>query len=165
MNAKPAPPRVSLETRIALMDFYQRYADLVDSGVFEAWHGFFTDDCTYRVIARENHERGLPYATVYCDGIGMIRDRANALRDTTAHETRYTRHLIGPVTVDAAGPESISSRASFAVFESLPDAEPHLLLVGTYVDRVVGAPDNFRFQERWCVYDNFRIQTSLIYPI
>ena len=60
MNAKPAPSGVSLESRIALMDFYQRCADRVDGGVFEACHGLFADDCTCRVIARDNPDRGLP---------------------------------------------------------------------------------------------------------
>jgi salicylate 5-hydroxylase small subunit len=36
------------------------YAAALSGGDWEAWPDFFTEDCLYRLIPRENHERGFP---------------------------------------------------------------------------------------------------------
>ena len=41
--------------RDALCDFYDDYYTALDDGRFEEWPAFFTEDCLYRVIPRENY--------------------------------------------------------------------------------------------------------------
>ncbi len=43
----------------ALVQLYAGYARAVDSGDWDLWPEFFVDDCVYRLVPRENHERGL----------------------------------------------------------------------------------------------------------
>ena len=61
MNAT-AP--VSVEDRLRIEDLYARYAACLDDRRFDEWPDFFTDDCTYRILPRENYDRGLPLATL-----------------------------------------------------------------------------------------------------
>jgi anthranilate 1,2-dioxygenase small subunit len=151
------------ELRARLRDFYDDYAHCLDDRNLDRWTSFFTEDAIYRVIARENHDRGLEHATIYCDGKAMILDRALAVQKTTVQAPRWLRHVVGGVRIRSAG-EVIRSEASFIICESLSDRDPRLFLVGRYVDQVVRLRDSFLFKERNCVYDNYRILNSLIFP-
>jgi anthranilate 1,2-dioxygenase small subunit len=158
-------PSIPAETRFALSDFFEHYADVVDSGRFDQWENFFVEDCAYRVTSRQNHQEGLAYGAIYCDGIGMIRDRANALRDSTYYEPRTMRHLIGTPKVVSNADGQLKTRTSFLIVESLADAEPTLFMVGEYHDTIVESAGALRLKERFCVYDNARVLNSLIYPV
>ena len=76
-----------------IQDLYQRYAEIVDSADWDAWVELFTDDCLYRVQPRENHERGLPLATLSLSSKAMLRDRAYGIRETLFHDPYYQRHV------------------------------------------------------------------------
>lgn len=152
------------ELKRAVVQLYEDYAEAIDRQDLEAWPGFFTDDCRYMVTSRENHDAGLTHATIYCDGIGMIRDRVLATRDCTVYEPRNVRHFISSVRVKLDG-ETIRSTASFLVIESVSDKEPYVHMVGQYQDTLVQGPDGLKLKERICVYDNYRIYNSLIFPV
>ena len=151
--------------RVALRDFYEDYAACLDAGELERWPGFFVDDCRYRVLSKENHDAGLPLSLIYCDGRGMLLDRVTALRESTVFEPRSLRHFLSgvrPVSIDGA---TIRAEANFAILECLSDRDPIVNMVGRYVDTVVETDDGFLLKDRWCVYDNYRIRTSLIVPV
>jgi anthranilate 1,2-dioxygenase small subunit len=150
--------------RDELRDFYDDYVHCIDSGELERWPDFFVEDAKYWVTARENYERGLEHGTIYCDGLGMIHDRVLALRKSTVFEPRWSRHLMGGVRIHEQG-EPIKTETSYVVYECLSDQEPRLFMVGRYIDKVVRTGEGFRFKERACVYDNYRLMTSLITPI
>jgi anthranilate 1,2-dioxygenase small subunit len=150
--------------RAEVRDLNDDYAIALDEVDFERWAGFFTPDCHYRVVSLENFKRGLPLSTLECHGIGSVRDRIAAIRQTAVFEPRTLRHLVSSVRVDDAGGE-LSAQASFAIFESLSDREPHLLMVGRYLDQLVRSEGRLLLRERLCVYDNYRVRTSLIHPV
>ena len=163
MLSKVVP--VPLEIRLALTLFYEDYAAVVDSGNLDTWDSFFTEDCRYRVTARENYAAGLPHAAIFCQGIGMIRDRAAAIRDSTYYAPRTVRHFLGGVRVTQMDDADIHAHASFMVTESVSDMEPYILVVGEYIDHIVSGPNGYLLQDRACVYDNYRIFNSLVYPV
>lgn len=156
---------VPIEVRLALTQFYEDYAAVVDSGNLDSWDSFFTQDCRYRVTARENHAAGLPHAAIFCQGIGMIRDRACAIRDSTYYSPRTVRHFLGGVRVTQMDDTGIHAHASFMVTESVSDMAPYILVVGEYIDHLVSGPNGYLLQDRTCVYDNYRIFNSLVYPV
>ena len=47
-----------IELRMRLADLYCAYSDALDEGELERWPEFFTEDCVYKVIPRENYEAG-----------------------------------------------------------------------------------------------------------
>lgn len=156
---------VSLDVRFALTQFYDDYAAVVDSGNLDTWDSFFTDNCRYRVTARENYTANLPHAAIFCQGIGMIRDRAAAIRDSTYYSPRTVRHFLGGIRVTQIDDAGIHAHASFMVTESVSDMEPYILVVGEYIDHFVTGPGGYLLQDRACVYDNYRIFNSLVYPV
>ena len=151
-----------LELRLRL--FYDAYAAKLDRGELEIWPDFFTDDAYYSVTSRENFDRGLEHATIYCSGKAMLLDRVAAIRQSTVFAPRRMRHFVGGVHVKSAE-ASIHAEASFAVFESVSDSDPRVYMVGTYVDEVTQTPSGFLLRRRECVLDNARIYNSLIYPV
>lgn len=153
------------EVRALLRDLYDDYATCLDDMDLKSWPDFFEEDADYRVLSRENHEQGLELATLSCRGRAMLNDRVAALESTTVYEPRSIRHLVSCVTLDSLEGDLCRSRANFALYESLSDREPHLLMVGRYLDVVSLAGERPRFRQRLCVYDNYRIRTSLIVPV
>jgi anthranilate 1,2-dioxygenase small subunit len=163
---RPAPPDAALRAlTLELRELYDEVADLLDRDEVERLPGYFTDDCLYQVISRENHDQGLPTATIFCDGIRMLRDRVLALRETQVYEPRHWRHFVSGVRVTGTDGEEIRAQANVLVTESMSDAEPTVLLVGRYLDRLVRRDGRLFFRERSVVYDNYRVVRSLIVPV
>jgi anthranilate 1,2-dioxygenase small subunit len=148
-----------------LRDLYEELADLLDDDRVEQMPEYFTEDCVYKVISRENYDQGLPAATLFCDGIGMLRDRILALRETQVYEPRLWRHFISGLRVVAVDRESVRARANFLVTEAMADSEPTLFLVGQYLDTLVRRDGRWLFRERLAVYDNHHVRRSLIVPV
>jgi len=152
-------------TRVILDDLNARYAYALDSGKLDLWPEFFTDDCVYKIISNENFGLGYPVAAIYCDGIGMVRDRVVAIMQTAVYEPRTYRHFVGTAHITGQEEGGVTSEANFALYESIAEREPRILFVGRYVDRVVMADGAPRLRQRLVVYDNYRVFNSLIFPI
>lgn len=60
--------------REALRDFYDDYYIALDDVRLDDWPAFFTEDCLYRVIPRENFEAGYTLSTIFAE-----RDRKSVV--------------------------------------------------------------------------------------
>lgn len=161
-------PEIALtdaELRTALRDFHDDYAACLDAVDLARWPRFFTEDCMYQVIARENHDRNLSHATIWCDGIGMVEDRAAAIRETAVFEPRWLRHFVSGVRVLDNDGNTIHAEANFMVVESLLDQPPHIAMVGRYVDSFVWRDGALALKKRLCVFENHHVRTSLVLPL
>jgi salicylate 5-hydroxylase small subunit len=149
-----------------LTQLYADYATAVDSGNWDAWPGFFTDPCIYKLQPRENHERGFPLATLSFDSKGMLEDRVYGIRETLFHDPYYQRHVVGAPIVRQVDPDGrIHSEANYAVFRTRLSKESSVFNVGRTIDEVVRTPEGLKFTSRIVVYDSEMIPNSIIYPI
>jgi salicylate 5-hydroxylase small subunit len=156
---------IGFEAYHALVQLYADYASAVDSGDWSLWPEFFVDDCRYRLVPRENHERGFPLATLAFESKGMLRDRVYGIRETLFHDPYYQRHVVGAPLVRSAGEDRIESEANYAVFRTKLNELSTVFNVGRYLDVVVRTPAGLKFQSRTVVYDSEMIPNSIIYPI
>lgn len=154
-------PRIWLE----LTQLQAEYAAAVDAADWDAWCELFTDDCVYKLIPRENHERGLPLATMDFESKGMLRDRAYAIRETLFHDPYYQRHVIGPLRLLARDGDRIVCESNYAVFRTKLSELTTVFNVGRYLDTVVRTDAGWRFAARLCIYDSEMIPNSIIYPV
>jgi 3-phenylpropionate/cinnamic acid dioxygenase small subunit len=155
------------DLRFALLDLYDAYAAALDDEL-ERWPALFTECAVYRVVARENYERGMIWPTMSCEGRGMLHDRVTAIRQTSVYTPRQMRHLISGIRVLGDAPDGYRTQATFLIGESGPDTESRLFAIGRYVDVVVRDPqasNALRFAEKTAVYDGNLILTTLIYPL
>jgi 3-phenylpropionate/cinnamic acid dioxygenase small subunit len=154
------------ELRLEIEEFNVEYAAVLDAGRVQDWPQFFTEDAIYRITGRENADAGLPVGLVYCEGIGMMRDRALAISRTTMFAPRYLLHQVTNTRVLAIEPSGeISAEANYALFETLVDEKTVLQQVGRYHDRFLRQDGRLKLKARHCVYDSLIIDTALIYPV
>lgn len=153
------------ELRLRLADLYCAYTDALDDGQLDAWPDFFTENCVYKIIPRENFEQNLPVALIYCESRDMLFDRVIAIRETTLFLPRLMRHLTGNIRLREIGPDGLRLTANFALFQTMVDRPSELFMCGRYHDRVIDDGGSLRFAERICVYDSTIVPTSLVYPV
>ena len=126
----------------------------------------FTEDAFYVVTSRENFDRNQPVGLIYCEGRGMIHDRAFALLKTAMFGPRYLRHLISNLTATPQPDGTITARANYVVIETLMDRpEAHLHQVGEYRDIFQRVDGTLKLRERRCIYDNLLVPTALCIPV
>ena len=151
--------------RLELEELYTDYVHCLDADELERWPDFFTVDCLYKVIPRENFEQQLPIALIYCESRDMLVDRVVALRETALFVPRSVRHLTSNIRLRAEGPDGFRLTANFALYQTMVDQPSELFLCGRYHDRIVEDGGSLRFAERICVYDSTIVPISLVYPV
>ena len=149
----------------ALTQLYAAYAAAVDSGNWDLWPDFFTDDCSYRLQPRENHERGFPLATLSFVSKGMLRDRVYGIVNTLYHQPYYQCHIVSGLFIRDQADGAILTQANYAVFRTKQNEVSEVFNVGRYLDTIVEDDGRLRFREKICVFDSELIPNSLIYPL
>lgn len=156
---------VGLELRARLADLYCAYDDTLNEGALERWPDLFAEVCIYKVIPRENFERGLPVAVIYCESRDMLADRVVALRETALYAPRIARRITSGIYLRSIKGGALCLTANFAVFQTMQDQPSELFLCGSSRDRVVDDAGTLRFAERLFIYDSTIVPTSLVYPV
>jgi salicylate 5-hydroxylase small subunit len=167
MSPSMNTPHLNFEDWLAITQLYADYASAVDSGQWDLWPDFFTEDGVYRLQPRENHERGFPLATLAFTSKGMLKDRAYGIQETLFHDPYYQRHVVGmPIVHEAqTDPGRWRCEANYAVFRTKLSEVSTVFNVGRYLDTIVRTPDGLKFASRECIYDSEMIPNSIIYPI
>lgn len=148
----------------AVEQFYFRYAAIIDDGRLDDWPGLFTDAAVYRIVSKENFDRGLPLCLMYCDGMGMLKDRAFASAKLNVYAPRTWRHLISNVMVEQRE-DGIAGRANFMVLETVTGKSTQILASGRYVDVLVEDESGIRLSERTVIYDSAVVPGSVVFPL
>lgn len=159
-----AAERVSVEDRYRIEDLYAEYVAALDERRYDDWLALFIEDCSYRIVPRENFDRNLPLSTLAFESKGMLRDRIYGVTETLFHEAYYQRHLVTNFRVTAAQP-GFAVAASYLVIRTKADALSELYSAGHYLDRIVYEGGDLRFAAKMAVFDSELIPNSLIYPL
>lgn len=159
----------SVELRLEVEDLYAEYCAALDEGRYEDWAALFTEDCLYRIVPRDNYDRGLPLAIMHCESKGMLRDRVVAIRETSYYAPRALRHMVSLIRVAPGrvgdGDGTLRGQANYLVLQTLPEQPTALFNAGRYLDKIVREDGRLRFKERLCVFDSIVVPNSLIIPI
>ncbi len=151
--------------RYEVEELFFAYVECLDEGEVERWPDFFTDDCLYKVISRENFERGLPLGAMLCEGKGGLKDRVVSVTTTSVYHDRALRHLLSNIRVKGVANGVIDVQANYAVLETLTNEFTTVFNAGKYLDKLVREGDGLKFKEKLCVFDSVMVPTSLIFPI
>jgi 3-phenylpropionate/cinnamic acid dioxygenase small subunit len=150
--------------RDALRDFYDAYYNILDDVRLEEWPAFFTEDCIYRVIPRENFEAGYTLSTIYAEGRGMLTDRVMGLTRTQMFAPRYYRRFPGPLRIVSRDADSVRTRHNLLIVQTMIDKKTEIVLSAVCHDVLVLDDERLRLRERIVVFDSEMIPNSLIYP-
>ena len=154
----------AMALRFRVEQLYADYVAALDERRLDDWPDFFTDDCDYRVIARENWQRGLPLATIALESKPMLRDRVYGANTTLFHDPYYQRHLVSGLKVWREG-DAIRAEANYLVIRTKLNEPSSVYNAGRYLDRLVEADGRLLFAQKVCVFDSELVPNSIIYPI
>ena len=160
---------VSQELHYAVEDLIHAYVQCIDDDRLEEWPDFFTEDCLYQIVPRENADQGLPIAVMYCDSRGMLQDRVVAHRKANLFAPHLYRHLVSALRVTDQDKGMVTARSNYAVFRTALDpinyGTTEVYSVGEYRDKIVFINGVAKFQERIIIVDTSRIQSLLVTPL
>jgi anthranilate 1,2-dioxygenase small subunit len=151
--------------RAAIHDLFAEYGALLDADEYDAWLGLFAAVCRYNVVSRENFDRGLPAALIFCDSRAVLEDRVRALREANKYNIHTDRHVIGLPRLLAEGAEGPTVEAPFAVFQTDQEGETRLFATGLYRDRLVSAGGTLKIRDKLVLLDTFAVPTLLATPL
>ena len=151
----------------AVRSFFNVYAELLDAEQFEAWTDLFEpEDCTYRVLSRENQDLGLPLPIMGCYTHGMVRDRVAMLAKgvLTYRRDRLLRQVTNVQCLDLSETQ-VQARANLVVYQSSEEGVSSLYMVARYRAVLRASGENWRIQTMDVVVDSFGIDTMLAVPL
>ncbi len=153
------------EVRDAINGLLADYVHYIDADRLEEWLDFFTEDCVYKVLPRENVKQGLPGSLMECHNKNMLRDRIVSYREANEYNIHVDRHLLSNVRIVGENAGVYDVEANYAVFQTNNDGESRLFSVGNYEDKVVFDNGSARFKEKIVVVDTYSIPTLLATPL
>jgi anthranilate 1,2-dioxygenase small subunit len=143
-------------------DLFAEYGALIDMAKFDEWLDLFAEECRYQIVPRENFDRGLPAALVFCDSRAMLEDRIRALREANKYNIHIDRHVIGlPRILD----DGVAAEAPFAVYQTDQEGETRLFATGLYRDRLAPVGRRLKIRDKLILLDTFAVPTLLATPL
>jgi anthranilate 1,2-dioxygenase small subunit len=141
------------------------YANCIDEERYLEWPEFFTEQCLYRIISRDNHRKGMTFGFIFCDSRHMVRDRIASMKNANIFEPHTYRHILSRSSVSDGGDGTLIAKTSYIVARIMHDGAHELFSTGTYQDRIVNENGNLLFKERIVVTDSGRIDALLVIPL
>ena len=149
----------------AVHELLAEYGWLIDTAKYEEWLRLFTERCRYQIVPRENYDRDLPAALVFCDSRGMLEDRIRALREANKFNIHTDRHIIGLPHVLETQPDRLLVESPFAVYQTDQEGETRLFATGLYRDWLEPVGDRLKIRDKLILLDTFAVPTLLATPL
>jgi 3-phenylpropionate/cinnamic acid dioxygenase small subunit len=154
-----------LMLRLEVEELHAAYAYCLDQGHIDDWPGFFTEDCIYKLISRENWELGLPLGTIFAEKRGGLLDRVAAVKQTAVYHQRSLTHLIASPRFLGEHGGVIETTTNYLLLETLPNECTRIFNAGRYLDKMVRVNGELKFKEKLCIYDSALVPASIIRPV
>ena len=158
------PATIDHNARLMIDDLISDYAHAIDDDQLERGADFFTEDGTYKLIARENLDAGMELGIVTCEGRGMMRDRILALREANIYEPHTYCHLLGRTRIEDADGR-YRARTNFSVIRTMQDGRNSRFATGKYLDEFVFENGRARLRSRVVVLESRQIDVLLVIPL
>jgi 3-phenylpropionate/cinnamic acid dioxygenase small subunit len=155
----------SAHERLLLGELLARHGQLIDSGQLIAWMSLFAKQCSYRIVPRDNYDRGFPATLLQCDNRAQLHDRVLSLQEANKYNLHTDRHIIGVPTIIDRTEEVIKTEASFLVMQADAEGVGSIFAFGRYLDEIVSEEGEMRFRSKIAIVDNFEIPRAISTPI
>jgi salicylate 5-hydroxylase small subunit len=163
--ATAEPTALSAELRLAVQEFYSRYAECLDGGRLEHWPEFFLDACTYRVCTRKGLRMGGEDDLMGLSGKTAMRDRIGALGQSEDFEPHLQRHFISNFRMQASPEGDVRVQVNFHVVRTYAEQRSEPFVSGYCLDRIAVSGQRLNFREKVCVLDSEVAPVGLVYPL
>ncbi|MDO8301107.1 nuclear transport factor 2 family protein [Lacisediminimonas sp.] len=162
---KPAAPAQDAGLLERVERLQTDYVNTIDDERYRELPDFFTERGSYRIVSKENHQRGRPFGLVFCDSRAMLRDRIVSMYKANIFEPHTYRHVTGRSTIVRAADGLIEARTSYIVARIMHDGGQELFSTGIYLDRICEEDGKLLFSEKVVVTDASRVDALLVIPL
>jgi len=149
--------------RESVVQYQVRLAALLDDQKYDEFVAEFTEDGAYRLIARENHDRGLPTCI-----IDDTRDRLiyrSGLISRQWHHGRFREtRMLSNFDIDFPAADAALAKANFALYHTDAEGETRLHMVGRLEDSLVERQGRWRIRRRFAILETFKPTEVIVYP-
>ncbi|HKT19280.1 MAG TPA: aromatic-ring-hydroxylating dioxygenase subunit beta [Stellaceae bacterium] len=142
-----------------------RYIRAIDDDQLEAWPELFVENCLYRIVTRENFDRGFTLPLMECASRGMLIDRVTGYRRVNIYEPQRYTHLLSGLAIERIDASRVACRQNYLVIRTMVTGEMAIFSAGVYLDKVIFGESGARFEERIVVQASRRIDTLLVIPL
>ncbi len=142
-----------------------RYVHCIDGDELEQWPMLFTEKCLYRVIAKENVDRNLPIAAMYCDSRAMLSDRVISLRHANIYERHQYRHIVSSLRVEPRADGTFDARSNYVVYRTRTNGATEVYNAGFYLDHILVQEGRWLFAEKQVIFDTNLIDALMVIPL
>ena len=153
----------ALLKRESVVQYQVRLAALLDEQKYDEFVAEFTEDGSYRLIGRENHERGLP-TCIIDDTRDRLIYRSQLISRQWHHGTFRETRMLSNFDVELAGADAAQARANFAVYHTDAEGETRLHMVGRLEDSLVMRDERWRIRRRFAILETFKPREVIVYP-
>jgi anthranilate 1,2-dioxygenase small subunit len=160
-----------IEQRLAIEDLFNYYGSSLDDDRLEDWLELFSDNCSYKIVSRENINLNLPASLMLCENKNMLVDRIVSLRKANEFNIHRRKHLISNIHIKTGSSDQgsrsdiINVVANFAVFHSDNEGNGSLYSFGSYEDKIRFVDGSPLFSEKIVIVENWTIPHMLSIPI
>lgn len=141
------------------------YVSALDNDRLEEWPDYFTEQCRYEIIPKENFDLGLPAPVIYCVNKKMLRDRVVSLRNANIYDAHTYRHMTSGLVITSVTDDVVHTTSSYVVVNTSRVGDSTVYQAGCYRDEVVRVDGRWLYRSKRVVYDTSRVQTLLATPI
>ena len=145
--------------------FLEGYIAAIDEDRLEDWPTFFTEECLYEIVPKENVDAGLPIGVIRCENQRMLRDRVVSLRNANIYAPATYRHFLSGLQIESHDDSEIICSCNYLVINSNQLGQSYVYQTGRYHDRLLRRDGGLRFTSKRAIFDTSRVQTLLAIPI
>jgi anthranilate 1,2-dioxygenase small subunit len=142
-----------------------RYIRAIDDDKLEAWPELFVEKCVYRIVTRENFDRGFSLPLMECASRGMLIDRVTGYRRVNVYEPQRYTHMLSGLVIERIDATRLSCKQNYLVIRTMVTGEMMIFSSGVYLDKVILGADGAKFEERIVVQESRRVDTLLVIPL
>ncbi len=142
-----------------------RYIRAIDDDQLEAWPDLFVEKCVYKIVTRENFDRGFSLPLMECASRGMLVDRVTGYRRVNVYEPQRYTHMLSGLVIERIDATRLSCKQNYLVVRTMVGGEMMIFSAGVYLDKLVLGADGAKFEERIVVQESRRVDTLLVIPL
>jgi len=147
----------------AVTAYLYRLSRMLDDFDIAGFVGEFTDDGSYRLIPRDNYERGLP-VHVIDDNKGRLIYRMNVITDHWHYERFRETRMLSNVMVEFAGATAAVAKSNLIVYRTDAEGRTNLHMTCVLEDRLVVIGGRWRIKDRIAILESFLPNEAIVVP-
>jgi 3-phenylpropionate/cinnamic acid dioxygenase small subunit len=144
-----------------VVTYLLKLARMLDDFEIKAAIEEFTADGSYKLIPRENHERGLPVCIIDDDRDRLIY-RSKLIFEHWHYEKFKETRFLSNFLVGFPAKDTARAQSNFVIYRTTQEGVSSLHLVGTFDDKLVFRDGRWRIKDRLAILETFASDDAIV---